>query len=227
MFIGHFGVGFAGKRIGRRVSLGTLFMAAQFLDLLWPLFLLIGLEHVQIDPGNTALTPLNFTYYPYTHSLLGALIWSLLFALVYFLFRKNGKNAFLLGGLVLSHWVLDLIVHRPDLPLLPWLELKVGFGLWNHAAAAVIVESLIFLAGVVIYFKATRAQNKTGSFALWGLVIFLALVYAMNLMGPPPDSVTAIGIVGLFQWLLVAWAYWVDRNREVIVSQPTVPRESG
>ncbi len=213
MFIGHFGVGFAAKRANKRISLGTLFMAAQFLDLLWPLFLLLGIERVRIDPGNTALTPLNFVSYPYSHSLLAAIIWGVLFGLVFFAIRRNGWGAFLLGGLVVSHWVLDLIVHRPDLPLIPGLAEKVGFGLWNHPATAITIESLIFVAGAWLYFRTTRAVNRTGSLALWGLLLFLAVVYVMNLFGPPPDSVKPIGYIGLAQWLLVAWAYWIDRNR--------------
>lgn len=216
MFIGHFGVGLAAKKIMPLPSLGTLFMAVQFIDLLWPLFLLAGLERVVIDSGNTAFTPLNFIYYPFTHSFLGVLIWAVLFGLVYFLIRKNGKNAFLLGGLVLSHWLLDFIVHRPDLPLLPWSELKVGLGLWNSIVFTLLVEVLIFAGGVFVYLKTTNASNKSGSFGLWGLILFLLVIYALNVFGPPPEAVEPIAFVGLFQWLLVAWAYWIDRNRRIL-----------
>ena len=118
--------------------------------------------------------------------------------------------------LVVSHWVLDLIVHIPDLPLFPGSAVKVGFGLWNSIAATVIVEGLIFVGGVYLYVKSTKAQNKKGVFALWGLVIFLILVYVMNIIGPPPDSAQAIGFVGLSQWLIIAWGYWIDRNRKAV-----------
>ncbi len=213
MFIGHFGVGFAAKKADRKPSLGTYFMAAQFIDLLWPLFLLFGLERVQIDPGNTAFTPLNFIYYPFTHSFIGVLFWAVLFGIVYFFIRKNIKTALLMGGLVLSHWLLDLIVHRPDLPLAPWSSLKVGFGLWNTIILTIIVEGLIFAGGVLLYLKATTAENKSGKYGLWGLVIFLVIIYVMNIFGPPPASAEPIAYVGMSLWLLVAWAYWVDRNR--------------
>ena len=109
MFIGHFGIGFAAKKISPKPSLGTLILASQFIDLLWPIFLIFGIEKVIINPGNTAVTPLNFIYYPFTHSFLGVLIWAFLFSTVYYLFRKNLKISLLLGALVLSHWILDLI----------------------------------------------------------------------------------------------------------------------
>jgi len=213
MFIGHFAAGFAAKKIDKRPSLGTLFMAAQFLDLLWPLLLLFGIERVEIDPGNTALTPLNFVYYPFTHGLFGALIWSVLFGGIYYLIRKNMKTAILMGGLVLSHWLLDLIVHRPDLPLFPWSDIKVGLGLWNSVFWSVLLESILFITGAWLYFKATKAKNKKGQIALWALIIFLGIVYIMNIFGPPPPDTKPVAILGLSQWLLIAWAYWIDRNR--------------
>ncbi len=124
MFIGHFGVGLAAKKIDKQPSLGTLFMAAQFVDLLWPLFLILGIEKVKIVPGISMLTPLDFTYYPFTHSLLGVFFWALLFGLIYFLIKKNVRSAIILGILVISHWFLDLIVHIPDLPLFPGTDFK-------------------------------------------------------------------------------------------------------
>ena len=214
MFIGHFGAGFAGKKFDKNPSLGTYFMAAQFVDLLWPLFLLLGIERVKIESGNTAVTPLDFTYYPFSHSLIGVIFWALLFGLVFFLFRKNVRAAFVLGAIVISHWVLDLIVHRPDLPIIFGIDLKVGFGLWNSLIGTVIVEGLIFIGGLFIYLKSTKAKNKTGTFALWGLVAFLIIIYISNLIGPPPNSTEAIGIVGNAQWLIVIWGYWIDKNRE-------------
>ena len=214
MFIGHFGAGFAGKKFDKSPSLGTYFMAAQFVDLLWPLFLLLGIERVKIESGNTAVTPLDFVYYPFSHSLIGVIFWALLFGLVYFLFKKNIKVAFVLGLIVISHWFLDLIVHRPDLPIIFGVDLKVGFGLWNSLIGTVIVEGLIFIGGLFIYLKSTKAKNKTGKYALWGLVIFLVAIYISNLFGPPPDSTEAIGIVGNAQWLIVLWGYWIDKNRE-------------
>lgn len=213
MFIGHFGVGFAAKKIDSKPSLGTLFLASQFIDLLWPVFLLVGLEKVNIEPGNTAFTPLNFVYYPFSHGFLSVLLFSIIFGSLYFIFKRNLKTSLLLGSLVLSHWILDLITHRPDLPLIPWSDIKVGLGLWNSVILTIIVEGLIFLGGAYIYMKTTRAENKKGSIGLWSLIIFLSIIYIMNIVGPPPPSSQAIGIVGLTQWLLVLWAYWIDRNR--------------
>jgi len=216
MFIGHYGVGLAAKKLDNRPSLGTLFFASQFIDLLWPIFLLLGVEKVAIDPGNTAFTPLNFIYYPFSHGFVSVLIWAVLFGAVYYAFRKKIKTSLLLGGLVLSHWILDFFTHRPDLPLLFGNHLKVGLGLWNSVILSILVEGSIFIIGAYLYFKATRAENKKGQIGLWSLLIFLGIVYVMNVFGPPPPSVEPIAIVGLFQWLIVAWAYWIDRNRESV-----------
>ncbi|MCX6169553.1 MAG: metal-dependent hydrolase [Ignavibacteriales bacterium] len=216
MFIGHFGTGLAAKKLEPKISLGTLFLAAQFIDLLWPIFLLLGIEKVIIEPGNTSFTPLNFISYPYSHSLLGVLIWSLLFGIIYFLYKKNIKSALLLAALVMSHWILDLFTHRPDLPLLPWIDFKMGFGLWNSVALTIIVEGGIFILGSYFYITATKAKNKKGSYSLWGLLIFLALVYVMNIIGPPPNEINAIAVVGMFQWILIAWGYWIDKNRNPV-----------
>lgn len=214
MFIGHFGVGFAAKRVDRRPSLGTLFLAAQFLDLLWPVFVLIGLEKVAIDPGNTAFTPLDFFYYPFSHGLLSVLFLSIIFGAVYFIFKKNLRTSFVLGALVLSHWVLDFIVHRPDLPLIPGSDIKVGLGLWNSVILTILVEGFIFIGGAYLYMKTTRAENKKGSIGFWSLVIFLIVVYVLNIIGPPPPSANAVAMVAMSQWLLIIWAYWIDRNRK-------------
>jgi membrane-bound metal-dependent hydrolase YbcI (DUF457 family) len=214
MFIGHFGTGFAVKKIAPAISLGTLFLAAQFIDLIWPILLLLGIEQVLIEPGNTMVTPLNFTYYPFTHSLLAVVVWGIIIGVIYYLFKKNFWNSVWLGLLVPSHWVLDLLTHRPDLPLMPGSEIKVGLGLWDSLMGTVVIEVFIFISGVYLYLKATRAKNRTGSIALWTLVLFLVLVYISNLVGPPPPSSKMIAWVGLTQWLLVFWAYWIDRNRE-------------
>ncbi|MBI2403393.1 MAG: hypothetical protein HYW52_09925 [Gemmatimonadetes bacterium] len=213
MFIGHLALGFAAKRAAPKVSLGTLFVAVQLVDMIWPIFLLLGLEHVRIDPGNTALTPLDFYDYPWTHSLLAAVLWGLLFAAVWYAKKRESKTAVLLAGLVVSHWMLDWVTHRPDLPLYPGGALKVGLGLWNSVAGTVVVEGALFAAGVTIYLKTTRALDKVGQYALWALIGFLALAYVLNLASPPPPSVEAIAWAGQAGWLLLLWAVWADRHR--------------
>ena len=216
MFIGHFGVGFAAKKVVKKTSLGTLFLASQFVDLLWPILLILGIEKVEINPVNTGLTPLNFVYYPFSHSLLAAIVWAFIFGLIYYLIKKDLGSAIWCGLLVPSHWILDLIVHRPDLPLWPGHGSPMfGLGLWSSIYGTIIIEVGIFLVGVYLYSKTTEPKNKTGSISLWILVIFLMLVYFMNIFGPPPNSIDAIGYVGLSQFILIAWGYWIDKNRQV------------
>ncbi len=214
MFIGHFAVGFAGKAAAPKPSLGTLFLAAQFLDLMWPTLLLLNLEHMQIAPEPGSITPLTFTDYPISHSLLLVLVWAVLFGLVYWLIRKDRRSAVILGLLVVSHWLLDLIVHKPDLPLYPGNSPLLGLGLWSSAAGTILVEGLLFILGVGLYLRSTKAKNKTGSYSLAALVVFLIVIYFLNLFGPPPPSVAAVAWSGQLQWIFIFWAYWIDRNRE-------------
>jgi hypothetical protein len=218
MFLGHFAVSFGAKKPAPAVSLGTMFLAAQFVDLLWPLFLLLGLEHASIEPGNTAVTPLDFYDYPFTHSLAGTLLWSCVLGLAYFAVKRNVRNAVAVGLAVSSHWFLDFLTHRPDLPL--WFSggPHVGLGLWNSVAGTVVVEVGIFIAGLMLYIKSTTAKDKIGSIGFWSLAAFLALAYVANLVGPPPPDMSSIAVVGNATWLLVAWAYWVDRHRTARVA---------
>lgn len=213
MFIGHFALGFAAKTAAPRVSLGTLFLAAQFIDLLWPTFLLAGLERVRIEPGATAVTPLVFEHYPYSHSLLAVLGWALLLAGLHFLLVRERRGAVVLALLVLSHWLLDLLVHRPDLPIWPWGGALAGLRLWSSLPLTLALEVPLFALGVWLYARSTRPLDPAGRWGLVGLVLFLFVVYAGNVLGDPPPSVTAIAWIGQLQWLLVLWAYWVDRHR--------------
>ena len=214
MFAGHFGVGFAAKRFAPSGGLGVLCLAAQFIDLLWPTFLLLGWERVAIAPGVTAVTPLDFQHYPYSHSLLAAVGWGALLGCAYFALTRERRGALVVAALVVSHWLLDALVHRPDLPLTPFGEGRVGLGLWNSLPATLLVEMPIFIGGCWLYARATRARDAVGRWAFVGLVAFLLLIQAANLAGDPPPSVDAIAWAGQAQWLIVLWAFWVDRHRE-------------
>jgi hypothetical protein len=214
MFIGHFAVGLGAKKIAPKVSLGTMFMAAEFVDLLWPLFLLLGLEHAQINPGNTVVTPLDFYDYPITHSLVGAVLWSCAFGAVYFALRRNVRNAIISGGVVFSHWILDLVTHRPDLSLGLGGDVYFGFGLWNSLVGTIVVEVSLFAIGILLYLRATEAKDRIGSIGFWSLVALLGVIYIGNLFGPPPPEMSVIAIAGNASWLFVLWAYWVDRHRQ-------------
>jgi hypothetical protein len=211
MFIGHFGVGFAAQRVAPGLSLGTAFLAAQWVDLVWPTFLLLGWETVRIRPGATAVTPLVFEHYPITHSLVGVICWALLLGAVHALLRKDARSATVVGLLVVSHWVLDAVVHVPDLPVSTGGSARVGLSLWNSVPATLAVEVPLFAIGVWLYARRTWSRmDRLGRWAFAGLVVFLALIHASNLVGPPPPTVAAIAWVGQAQWLLVAWGYWVE-----------------
>ena len=214
MFLGHFGLGLGARKAAPGVSLGVLFMAAQFADLLWPTLLLVGLERVDIVPGITAMTPFDFVSYPYSHSLLALVAWGVLFAIFYAVAaRATAAAGVVLALLVVSHWVLDVITHRPDLPLTPGGATKVGLGLWNSAPGTLFAELLIFFAGVAIYTRATVARDRAGSIGFWSLVAFLLIVYAAAVFGPPPADWHAVAWSAQAMWLLVAWGFWVDRHR--------------
>jgi hypothetical protein len=213
MFLGHFGIGFGAKKYAPALSLGLLFIAAQFLDLLWPTLLLLDLEHVSIEPGNTKVTPLNFTDYPYSHSLAFVLLWSVLLGLLVYGIKKQSKYAWVVAICVASHWFLDLLVHRPDLPLLPGNPTKLGLGGWNYPVITILLEALFFFGGLYLYTKTTVAKNKTGKYGLIGLVAFFLLIEIANMAGPPPPSVTSIAWAGQLQWLFVVIAFFVDKHR--------------
>jgi hypothetical protein len=215
VFLGHFGVAFGAKRYAPAAGLGALFLAAQFVDLLWPTLLLAGVERVSIAPGITAVTPLDFEHYPVSHSLVAAFGWAALVGGAYYAFSRSARGAIVVALIVASHWFLDLAVHRPDLPLTPGDATRVGFGLWNSWPATIALELGLLAVGTWLYAKATRPRDAIGRWALVGLVAFLLVIEVANFTGPPPPSAMAIAWVGQAQWLLVLWAFWVDRHREV------------
>lgn len=216
MFIGHFGLSLGAKKIAPQVSLGTMFIATQFVDILWPFFLVTDVEQVAITPGYTKMNAFEFIHYPYTHSLLMGLVWGVVVGLIYFLIKKDLRGTVVIGLGVLSHWFLDLIVHVADLPLTPFGEAKFGFGLWNHVAITFILEGLIFFAGLYFYTSVTKPKNKIGSWGLWSLVTLLVLFSISSLFTPPPTGplMNLFISVVILMTILVGLAYWVDANRE-------------
>jgi membrane-bound metal-dependent hydrolase YbcI (DUF457 family) len=213
MFVGHTALAFLGKSRNRGTSLGLFFAAAEGLDLLWPPLLLLGIERVRIDPGNTLFTPLAFEAYPWSHSLLMSLVWGALLGGIAWKRGAGGRAAAWAGGLVVSHWFLDALTHRPDMPLWPGSSPMIGLGLWNSIAATIVIEGLIFAGGVALYLRSTVARDRVGS---WGFWLFVLVQLAMWLSGPfapPPSSSSLVAWGGLGLWLLVAWAAWIDRHR--------------
>lgn len=212
MFAGHFAVAYAAKRLAPRSSLGTLFFAAQFVDLLWPFLVLTGVERLSLAPEG-AIFPFIFQYYPWSHSLLLTLSWSFVAGGVYWLFKGERGAALVIGALVLSHWFLDLIVHLPDLPLWPGGTLRLGLGLWNTPLVALAVELALFAGGVTVYLFATQPERRAGTWGTWFLIALLAVIQVGNTFGPPPPGPMAMAWTAMAMWLLVLLGWWTDRAR--------------
>jgi hypothetical protein len=213
MFIGHYALGLAAKRVEPRLSLALLLVAPQLLDLVWPVFVLVGIERVEVAPGNTAFTPLAFTYYPWSHSLAMSIGWAVAFAA--FVRERVGtwRAARIGAALVVSHWVLDFASHGPDMPLWPGGP-RLGLGLWRSVPATLAVEITMYAAGVFLYARATGARDRAGTWTFVGLVAFLLVAYVGNAFGPPPPSGTAVAASALALWLVPLWGFWIERHRE-------------
>ena len=213
MFIGHLALGLAAKRVEPRVSLAVFFAAAQFADLLWPVLVALGIEQVRIDPGNTAFTPLDFVSYPYSHSLVLLVIWGVVFGVVSRWLVSNRRGiVFLMTGLVVSHWVLDFVTHRPDMPLYPGGP-RLGLGLWNSIPATLAVEFALYGVGLWIYLRTTKARDAIGRWAFAALVAFLVIGY-LAAVGTVPPSIQALYISALAgAALLTLWSWWADKHR--------------
>ena len=209
MFVGHYSASFAGKAVEPRIPLWVLFIAVQFVDVLWAIFVLLGIEKVRIVPGITASSPLDLYYMPYTHSLVGALGWSALaFVVSQFFPKLGGRRAGLILGLaVFSHWVLDLIVHRPDLALYDNVH-KMGFGLWNHRGWAFVLEMALLLGGAAFYLRTAPRKGR-----IVGFVVLLVLVQIFGtFFFPPPASDRAMALTALFFYVVLAlFAGWADK----------------
>jgi len=217
MFILHFGVALAAKKIAPRTSLGTLILGAQFADLLWPILLLAGVEQVEIVPGITKVSPFDFINYPFSHSLLMVAVWSVVVGGIYYVLRRYQRRAFVIAAAVISHWILDFIVHRPDLPLRPGGQARLGLGLWNSWPASIAVEVLFFGSGLWIYFSSTRARDNIGRYGFWSLMAFIFLGWISSLFAGAPPDVRSVAWGALVMWITVPWAWWADKRRDFIL----------
>lgn len=223
MFIGHFAVGFAAKKFAPRTSLAALLAAPLFADLLWPVFLLLGWEHVRIDPGNTRYTPLDLWDYPWSHSLLMLIVWATAFAVIYQLIARYWPGTIAIWIGVMSHWVLDWVTHRPDMPLYPGGGPRLGLGLWNSIAGTMVVEIAMFAVGVWLYVSNTRARDRIGQYAFAAYVVLLLAFYIGDRFSPPPPSFTDIAWTGVAaSAILIPWAWWFDHHRVLRESQADV-----
>jgi membrane-bound metal-dependent hydrolase YbcI (DUF457 family) len=212
MFVGHLAAALTGKTASRGTSLVWLVAAANLVDLIWPLLLLAGIERVRIDPGNTAFTPLAFEWYPWTHSLAMGVVWGIALAAVARAFGVAASAARLIGALVVSHWVLDFLTHRPDLPLWPWSDRVYGLGLWQSIAGTFAVEALMWLTAIALFLRVRRPLGVRGQLALWSFVIVSTSLWAISPFTPPPPSERAVAWFGLFGWIVVPWAWWIERT---------------
>lgn len=222
MFLGHYAVGLAAKKIAPQASLGALIAAPILLDLLWPIFLLLGWEHVTIEPNRNPFLRLAFDFYPISHGLIAVVGWATLFASLYFGFTRYALGAITIWLGVVSHWLLDFIVHRPDLPLYSGSRLY-GLGLWNYRAVTIAIELALLALGIFLYLRQSKAKDRIGNYVFWAFILFLLAAYAGEVFGPPPPSVKKLALVTLVAWLFIPWAWWFDRHRE---ARPVVPQTS-
>jgi membrane-bound metal-dependent hydrolase YbcI (DUF457 family) len=215
MFVGHVALALAAKRVAPRTNLGLLALAAQWADTLWPVLVLAGVETFEIRPGLMAMSPLDFTSYPWSHSLLMLAVWG---GLGFVAYRGRGgpRAAAVIGLLVVSHWVLDWLTHRPDMPLMPFGGPKVGLGLWDYPALELALEGALYVGGAWLYLSGTRARDRIGQFAIPALIVALGAAWLGGSFGPPPPSVQAVAWSANIGWLFMAWALWGDAHRETV-----------
>jgi hypothetical protein len=214
MFIGHYAVGLAAKKFAPDASLGALIAAPILLDLIWPLFLLLGWEQVAIVPNANPFLRLQFYSYPISHGLVAVIGWATLYASVYYGLTRYRDGAVVIWVGVASHWLLDYVVHVPDLPLAAGSRL-LGLSLWNHRWLTIAIELTLFAIAIWTYQRETRAKDKIGLYAFLGFVAVWLLAYAAAAFGPAPGSVRKLAGFALLTWLAIPWAWWFDSHREL------------
>lgn len=213
MFIGHLAVGLAAKRIEPRLSLAMLLVAAQLADIIWPVLIAIGIEHVRVDPTASPFLRLDFIDYPYSHSLVLLVVWGVALGYTCRALVPGSRVVALIAALVVSHWLLDVATHRPDMPIYPG-GAKVGLGLWYSVPATVIVEIVLYSCGLWVYLRTTRARDGVGRWAFLSLAVFLPVAYVASIGSVPPSlwalSILALGGAGV----LTFRSWWADRHRD-------------
>jgi hypothetical protein len=214
MFIGHYGVAFAAKPTGPRVPLWIWFIAVQWLDILWSILALAGVEKFSIVRGFTEGSALDLYYMPYTHSLPGAIALSLLLGVIVALMLKAGnrtRTVLLVAAASFSHWILDLIVHVPDLPLYD-NSAKVGFGLWRHVAFSLPLELALLGLGAWLYARTTTLVKARGQYLYWSFIVLLGALQIYTNLGAAPTSASVMALTALLLYVLLAvMAAWVER----------------
>jgi membrane-bound metal-dependent hydrolase YbcI (DUF457 family) len=220
MFVGHFAVAFAAKPVAPRVSLATLIVAAGLADILWIAFFVTDVEHVDIVPNLMKANSLDLVSIPFSHSLLMDAVWALLFGGAYFLARRDVRGAWIIAAAVLSHWVLDVVTHRPDMQLVPWMETRLGLGLWNSPIGTLIVEGALWLAAIAVYVRGTRSKGRAGRYGFWPMIAILTALWLASLRGDPPPSLSAMaGINTVLFMVVLAWAAWMNRARPAVADR--------
>lgn len=212
MFVGHLAVAMASKRASPETPLPWFIAAANACDLLWPFLLLAGVEHVTIRPGAMAFTPLVFGSYPWSHSLVMTIVWG---AVLGWIARRAGvsrRAGWIVGALVVSHWLLDVVTHAPDMPLWPGNSPKLGLGLWNSIPATYVIEGALWLAGIWLYLRWRRPVGVTGHVALWSFVLVSTFLWATGPFGTPPPSEHALASFALMGWVIIPWSWWIERT---------------
>lgn len=219
MFIGHIGAAMGLKKAAPDSPFGTLLLAANLPDVLFPPLFLAGVEKAMVSADTARLMPFDFPHYPWSHSLLMVAVWGALLGGAFWIKNRNLAEAGVILLAALSHWALDFISHRPDMPLWP-AGAGYGLGLWDSLPGILAVEGGIFIGGTALFLSASKAKDRTGKWAFWGLVLFLVPLYFLSLFSPPPADMKAFGYSGIAgQFILASWGYWIDRHR---LSSPAV-----